>query len=245
VNNQFFKLAVLLTCAGLVVLSRSACSRFAVDATGCVNADILIPTAANSHAWSLGYDQLLSDFYWLSFINYEGDGPARALDKYALCSAYLDLITSLDPHFAQAYWFTAFSVGADQGRPDLADKILKRGIAANPDNWYIPYIAGLNQYLFAHNESEAAKYYFMAARFPEAPHWLGGQAKILALKIPSVIKEIRTWDYIYRSNEPPKVRQRAKEQLVKLWLIVFKNAGNKEIRDKARHALNDLDYELN
>jgi hypothetical protein len=136
-------------------------------------------------------------------------------------------------------------VGADQGRPDLADKILKRGIAANPDNWYIPYIAGLNQYLFAHNESEAAKYYLMAARFPEAPHWIGGQAKILALKIPSVIKEIRTWDYIYRSNEPPKVRQRAKEQLVKLWLVVFKNAGNKDIRDKARHALNDLDYELN
>ncbi|MBK7839346.1 MAG: hypothetical protein IPJ49_17080 [Candidatus Obscuribacter sp.] len=112
------KLAVVLIAGSIVYFSRSAISGRAFEHLEQFN-DFRIPTAANSHAWSLGYDQLLSDFYWLSFINYEGDGQGRALDKYALCSEYLDLITSLDPHFAQAYWFTAFSVGADQGRPDL------------------------------------------------------------------------------------------------------------------------------
>lgn len=236
----------VMTCALLVCFgTRTAINSRAFAFSGTVKEPPLIPTAANTRSWSLGYDQLLSDFYWLTFINYEGDVKARKLDKYALCSQYLDLITSLDPHFAQAYWFTAFSVGDDQGRPDLADTILRRGIQANPNNWYIPYIAGLNQYLFAHNETEAAKYYLMASRFPEAPHWLSGQANLLASKIPSLIKEIRTWDCIYQSNEPPKVRQRAKEQLVRLWLIVFNNAGSKVIKDKARQALNNLDYELN
>ncbi|HMX48037.1 MAG TPA: hypothetical protein PKC93_18905 [Candidatus Obscuribacter sp.] len=205
----------------------------------------LLPSARHARLLGLGYDQLMADLYWLAFVGYEGDTLSRGKDNYALCAPYLELITGLDPHFIQAYWFCAFSVGADQKRPDLADKIIKAGIEANPDSWYLPYIAGLNAYLYGHDETKAAKYYRLAARFPEAPHWLAGQANILESRIPSIIKEIRTWDGIYRSNEPEKVRNRAREQLVKLWLKVFNSTKSKEIKARARQALIDLDYELN
>lgn len=204
-----------------------------------------LPSPSNARLCALGYDQLLADLYWLAFVGYEGDTLARGKDNYQLCAPYLDLVTTLDPHFLQPYWFCAFSVGADQKRPDLADKIIRRGLETNPNNWYLPYIAGLNMYLFAHDEKQAAKYYRQAARFPDAPHWLAGQAAILESGIPSIIKEIRTWDGIYRSNEPWKVRLRAKEQLIRLWLKVFNTANKKEIKERARQALIDLDYELN
>ncbi len=204
-----------------------------------------LPSPDDAKLSTLGFDQLMADMYWLAFINYEGDTAARGKDNFRHCSEYLDLITGLDPHFLQPYWFCAFSVGADQKRPDLADKIIRRGLETNPNNWYLPYIAGLNMYLFAHNEKQAAKYYRQAARFPEAPHWLAGQAAILESEIPSIVKEIRTWDGIYRSNEPWKVRARAKDQLIKLWLKLFNTANKKEIKDRARQALIDLDYELN
>ena len=115
----------------------------------------------------------------------------------------------------------------------------------NPDNWSIPYIAGINAYLYWHDEAKAAKYYRMAARFPEAPRWLAGQAKILESGIPSIVKKIRTWDAIYRSNEPEKVRNRAKEQLIALWLAVFNSNAGKQIKERARQALIDLDYQVN
>lgn len=204
-----------------------------------------LPTPEDAKLSTLGFDQLMADMYWLAFINYEGDTAARGKDSFRHCSEYLDLITGLDPHFLQPYWFCAFSVGADQKRPDLADKIIRRGLETNPNNWYLPYIAGLNMYLFAHNEKQAAKYYRQAARFPEAPHWLAGQAAILESEIPSIVKEIRTWDGIYRSNEPWKVRARAKDQLIRLWLKLFNTANKKEIKERARQALIDLDYELN
>lgn len=204
-----------------------------------------VPDARFVSLVGLGYDQPLADIFWLNYISYVGDTAAHLKDHYRDSYSYLSLITSLDPNFTQSYWFCAFSVGADQGRPDLARQILDSGIARNPDNWYLPYIAGLNEYLFAHDEVAASRYYRMAARFPDAPHWLSRQADVLEMKIPSAIKEIRTWETVYRSNEAPPVRARAKEALIKLWLKVFHSTSVKQIKDQARRALTDLDYELN
>lgn len=238
-----FRLVLLVCALFTCFLARQHCLTASVGAP--IETGSRLPRAADVKLVSLGYDQLLADLYWLKFISYEGDSRARLLDGYASASAYLELITGLDPRFTEAYWFASFSVGADQKRPDLADAILQTGIERNPDNWYLPYIAGLNAYLNWHDEAKAAKYYRMAARFPEAPRWLAGQAKILESGIPSIVKKIRTWDAIYRSNEPEKVRNRAKEQLIALWVAVFNSNAGKQIKERARQALIDLDYQVN
>lgn len=192
----------------------------------------------------LGYEQLAADLYWLRFIQYIGDGAERAKDKYAHAYEYLDLVTTLDPRFVQPYWFAAFVVGSEMKRPDLANTLIQRGMQANQDNWYLPFIAGINQYLFAHNETEAAKYYRLAAKFPDAPKWLGRQAEVLQAKIPSLVKEVNTWDTIYRSSADPLVKERAKERLAATWMRVFKVSPSEEIRKKARTALNELGVQV-
>ncbi len=192
----------------------------------------------------LGYEQLAADLYWLKFIQYIGDGNARRTDKYESAYDYLDLVTSLDPRFTQPYWFAAFTVGAEMKRPDLAQKLIERGIQANQNNWYLPFIAGINQYLFAHNEAAAANYYKLAAKFPDAPKWLGRQAEILKAKIPSLVKEVNTWDTIYRTSTDPLVKERAKERLAATWMRVFKVSPSEEIRKKARTALAELGVEV-
>ncbi len=128
----------------------------------------------------MGYDQVLADCYWLSFIQYIGDSEGRSYDRYALAEQYIDLITELDPKLVQAYWFAAFVIGSDANQPQVAARIIDRGIQSNPNNWTLPFIAGINQYLYAHDDVAAAKYYKMAARFPDAPKWLSRQAEILA-----------------------------------------------------------------
>jgi tetratricopeptide (TPR) repeat protein len=191
-------------------------------------------------SFTLGYDRLAADCYWLAFIAYVGDGKARQLDKYRLADRYLDIVTRLDPHFLDAYWFCAFAVGADQGRPDLAQKIIDRGINANPFNWSLPFIAGFNQYLYAGNESMAARYYRMAARFPDAPPWLAEQAALLERGIPRIYKQIGVWEKIYNAEGSPLVKEKARGTLIGLWLSVYKGAPDGQTRQRAAQALRNL-----
>jgi tetratricopeptide (TPR) repeat protein len=190
---------------------------------------------------AMGYDQLVADWYWLSFVQYIGDSEGRSRDKYAQADKYLDLIVGLDPKFVKAYWFAAFVVGGDQKQPELAAKFIDRGIEANPNNWYLPFIGGINQYLFAHNDLAAAKYYRMASKFPGAPDWLGRQAQMLEAHIPSFIKEINTWDNIYRSTKDPLVKEKARAKLIGLWDYVRASAKTDVIKNKAQKALDELE----
>jgi hypothetical protein len=198
-----------------------------------------LPTADAIKLCSLGYDQLLADWYWLGFVQYIGDGDARTKDHYVLAESYIDLITGLDPRFVQPYWFAAFIIGSEQHQPQRAAELIEKGLSANPNTWYLPFIAGINQYLYAHNEVAAAKYYRMAAKFPDAPKWLDRQANILEARIPSYIKEINIWDNIYRSSQDPLVKQRAREKLIVLWAHVYKSS-TAQIRQKARDNLREL-----
>lgn len=203
-----------------------------------------LPSLQAVRICSVGYDKLAADCFWLRFIGYVGDSDGRVKDGYARADEYLNLITQLDPSLVTAYWFAAFVVGADEKKPETADAIIRRGIRANPNNWYLPYIAGVNQYLYAKNLPKAAKYYRMAARFPEAPKWLERQALILEANIPTIIKDINTWERIYESEQDVLVKARAKEKLIHLWMIVHITSPTEVIRNRARAALVDLGVEV-
>jgi hypothetical protein len=189
-----------------------------------------------------GNEQLVADCWWLSFIQYYGDVKSRKEDHYKFAFDYLNLITQLDPKFSQPYWFAAFAVGADAKRPDLAKTLIDRGIRANPDSWYVPFIGGINEYLFAGNDKEAAHYYRIAAKHTDAPMWIGRQAKILDMQIPSFIKEIRTWESIYQNANDDIIKAQARQKLLDMYVFVYKmapsQAAKKEAKFEAAKVLN-------
>lgn len=193
----------------------------------------IVPNAYALKLFSLGYDHLLADICWLAFIQYYGDTEARIRDRYKYAYAYLELITRLDPKFTQPYWFAAFAVGAEMKRPDLAARLIERGVDANQELWYLPFIAGINQHLFAGNDAQAAKYYRRAARCPGSPAWLERQACILEAGIPSLVKESTTWTTIYLSSSDRLVRKRARVQVMRLWREVYRRAPSENLRLRA------------
>lgn len=203
-----------------------------------------IPNVTSARMMSLGFDQLLADCFWLSFIGYVGDGKERAKDHYALADEYLSLIVGLDPYLTNAYWFAAFAVGSEQKNPSRAAEIIEVGIRANQDNWYLPFIAGINQYLYAGNELAAAKYYRIASKYPEAPDWLSRQAEILESGIPSTIKEINVWDNVYTTSGDPRVKEMARQKLIELWRQVLASRPPQKIRETALKALSELGVDL-
>jgi hypothetical protein len=127
---------------------------------------------------TLGFDALAADVYWIRAIqHYGGDrrtgtGPRR----YELLYPLLDLTTTLDPYFTIAYRFGAIflseAVPGGPGRPDQAERLLRKGIAAQPGKWQYYYDIGFVHYWHARDYAAAASWFQRAQEQPNAPNWL-------------------------------------------------------------------------
>jgi tetratricopeptide (TPR) repeat protein len=196
--------------------------------------DYFVPSASVVKLCALGFDQVLADMYWLAFIQYIGELDPRRGDEYRKTYSYVDLITELDPHFLRPYWFGSWSIGYWQKRPDLADKILQRGIAANPDEWELPFLAGVNAYIFGDDYTKAAKYYRQAARLPGAAPYLEKQAVILESDAYPLVKRKHTLYSLIDSTKNEEAKAAYRQELVGTLVKLYYTAPTDKIRDEAK-----------
>ncbi|MDQ3068357.1 MAG: hypothetical protein M3R55_01340, partial [Acidobacteriota bacterium] len=128
---------------------------------------------------ALEYDALAADIYWIrSVLHYGGDRlSAPQAGRYELLYPLLDLTTTLDPLFQIAYRFGAVFLAepppGGPGRVDLAEQLLKKGMAASPGRWQYPHDLGFIYYWQEQDHQAAATWFQRAASLPGAPEWLG------------------------------------------------------------------------
>src|SRR4029434_1659866 len=95
--------------------------------------------------------------------------------SYALLYPLLELTTTLDPYFDVAYQFGALFLAerppGGPGRPDLAVKLLERGIQVQPDDWRLYQAVGFVHYWSNRDYAKAAEWFRRASRLPKAPAW--------------------------------------------------------------------------
>jgi hypothetical protein len=173
----------------LVLLMASAIGLQALRERGgglSVEADNLLyvrsPTALRRLA--LSYHSILADVYWIRAIQLYGDTRlGRVTDKeFSLLYPLLELTTTLDPHFDVAYNFGALFLAekppGGPGRPDLALKLLERGIEVQPGDWRLYQAAGFVHYWSYRDYVKAADWFDRAAKQPTAPTWMGPLAAV-------------------------------------------------------------------
>jgi tetratricopeptide (TPR) repeat protein len=126
---------------------------------------------------ALSYRSLLADVYWIRAVQHFGRArlAAPGAQKYELLFPLLDLTTTLDPGFKIAYRFGAtFLTEAPPGgpgRPDLAIRLLEKGLAAQPHRWEYAQDLGFVYYR-QRDYASAAAWFGRAAAMPGAPTWL-------------------------------------------------------------------------
>jgi hypothetical protein len=206
--------------------------------------DYFVPSASVMKLCSLGFDHVLADIYWLAFVQYVGELEPRRGDEYRKTYAYVDLITDLDPHFLRPYWFGCWSVGYWQKRPDLADRILRRGIAANPNEWELPFLGGVNAYIFGNDSAKAAKYYRQAAKLPGAAPYLEKQAQILESDAFPLVKRKHTLYNLLDSTKTETARAAYKEELIRTLVKLYYVAPTEKIRNEAILELSTLGVDV-
>jgi len=178
--------------------------------------ELVLGSPAALKQLSLGYDSLLADLYWTRTIQYYGERMGTRNARFDLLWPLLDITTTLDPRLVVAYRFGAIflsepALGA--GRPDLAVRLLHRGIAANPLEWRLYVDLGFLNYWWLQDYPSAANAYLDGSKIPGAPPLLKFMAARVAEKGGAFETSRMIWAEIYQSSKDPRVRNRALEML--------------------------------
>lgn len=112
--------------------------------------------------FTAGMAPVIASVLWLRTLSYtvaefHGDG------RFTWLAQMGDVVTRLDPHFLNAYRYTAMFLAALRADDDASIELLQRGIPHNPQAWQLPYEIGMVYLTNRRDEPGAAT---MAA------HWL-------------------------------------------------------------------------
>lgn len=166
---------------------------------------------------SLEYAPLMGAIYWTRVVQYFGEKHRLHQTNLDLLWPLLDITTTLDPHLMPAYRFGSIflsdSPPRGEGRPDLAVKLLERGIAANPDDWRLYQDLGNVYYFDAKDYAKAAAAFAEGSKNPHAMIWM----KVMAAKIAAEGESPETsyflWFQVYQTTTDPMVKKNAEEHL--------------------------------
>jgi len=224
-------IVLLLTAAGRLQAYRER----AFPTTEGPDDTIYITSPAALRRFTVGLNALAADVYWIRAIQYYGGTKRRlaarpqALEPppmladtsdYVHLSELLDITTSLDPRFDIAYRFGAVFLAEGHplgpGRPDLAIKLLEKGLRARPDRWQYMEDIGFVHYWYYKNYLAAAQAFERASQFPGAPNWLQPLAATTLAQGGDRRTSRAVWLVILQSADVDWLRQQAEWRLKQL-----------------------------
>jgi len=134
----------------------------------------------------LGYlRQLGGEMHFIQTAIYIGSYVAHEQNVFDVNSvaSNLDAAAELNPPFLDTYYYSQ-SMVASQGDESArrTNEILKKGIAALPEDWVIPFFMGFNHFHHLNEPVEAASAIQLSSKLPGAPSWLGHLASVLSAK---------------------------------------------------------------
>ena len=175
----------------------------------------------------LGYRHLGADILWLKLVQVIGK-KQNSMDEYEWMYHALDVITTLDPQHAYAYYAGGIILGDLANRPDLSIRLLEKGVRANPDVWNIPFLLGYNYYFLLGNPGRGAEYTMQAARLPDGPSYLSGLATRMAAEAGNPETALAFLEVRLQETQEPEMREiladRAKEVIIERDLRILEKA---------------------
>lgn len=135
---------------------------------------------ARLKGYSLGFEGLIADWYWMQSLQYLGEKILKNPDANIsfdnlnalnprLLYPYLDNATTLDPQFLSVYEFGATVLPAID--KDKAIRLLEKGIKDNPNQWQLYRHLGYIHWRLG-NFEKASETYAAGAKLPGAPKFM-------------------------------------------------------------------------
>ena len=158
---------------------------------------------------AFGYNNLLADIFWIRSVQYIGQ---HLITDNAFPYLYhiLDITTSLDPRFIDAYNFGSFFLATWANDKKEGIELAQKGIKNNPENWKPAFELGFI-YFMKQDYENAYKYFSLANTLPDMPE-------------------------MYKTFAPYAMGKFAlPDQGIEIWAAIAKMSDNKFIIDAARN----------
>jgi tetratricopeptide (TPR) repeat protein len=179
--------------------------------------DLMMRSGKMVKRMSLEYAPLMAAIYWTRAVQYFGEKHHLHDQDLQLLWPLLDITTTLDPNLLPAYRtgsaFLSDAPPRGAGEPDLAVKLLERGIKANPDQWRLYQDLGNVYYFDKKDYLKASQAFEEGSKLPGALVWM----KVMAAKIAADGESLETsyflWKQIYDSTNEPELKKNAASHL--------------------------------
>jgi tetratricopeptide (TPR) repeat protein len=175
--------------------------------------ELVLRSASLLKKLSLGYDPLLADIYWTRVVQYYGTRLQNRSGNFDLLAPLLNIAVTLDPKLLVAYQFGGTFLSehppGGAGRADLAVELVKRGIAANPNEWRLYHELGFLYYARLKDYQKASQAFLEGSRNPAAPIWMKIMAAHVAENGESPETSRFIWAELYNSTKDESVRKAA------------------------------------
>ena len=165
---------------------------------------VLLPKGEFLKPIVLGHTQLAADLVWLEFVQVLGSDNVREQD-YEWMRHALDVVTTLDPQFVQAYDLGGVVLAELGKHVEWSNALLEKGMAANPQAWRLPFLLGFNSFFHLHDYGRAATYLSRAARLPGSPAYVPELAARLYVQANTPEIALRFLETMQRDTRDPAV----------------------------------------
>ena len=167
---------------------------------------LYLPSGKYLRLVSLGFDELLSDLIYLWSIQYYSSYHIENRYDY-LERVYSGVISELDPRYLDPYLLGAMIMNVEARRPDMALRLLEKGIEKNPDVWLLSFEAGFLCYNDLKDYSLAARYFEQALRAPDVHPLVRRMYAEMYNRVGDKPTSLRLWSEILETSDDEYVRR--------------------------------------
>ena len=191
---------------------------------------------------TLSFNGIAADWYWMRSLQYVGGKIVNYEDTHAgkfdlndlssldlrLLPSLLRMATTLDPQFLEPYYYGALVLPDIDSNEAIA--LLKRGIAANPNQWRLYQHLGYI-YWQQHDYERASEVYDAGSKLSGAPLWMIAMSARMKAEggAPRAAREM--YLHINEVSDDITIRHMVEKQLMRL--------DSLDEREKIRRALSD------
>ncbi len=189
-------------------------------------------TASMVRMIDMGFHPAVASFLWATTMPEILDLWIRGKTEFFPDLAY---VNAVDPKLSYPYAFSVLTLTAvpTSSYPDAFAQSVRIGIEgmanADPD-WRIPYYMATNEFLYAHDEQQAAWYYNLAAETPGIPQYAARFALNFGIETNQRQKTEDLWRTIRDSSNDPGTKARAQAFIDHLKIFDYLDAAAAEYR---------------
>lgn len=183
----------------------------------------LAVSAARLKGFTLGFDGLIADFYWMRSLQYIGDKVLASKEEVSLDNLnslnpkllypLLDSATTFDPKFLAAYSYGAIVLPAID--PELAVRIAEKGIVNNPSEWRLYQHLGYTHWKLG-DYAKAADTYQRGSEIAGAPPFMRLMSARLLEDGGGAETAMEMYREICRSSDDRNIRDVARMRMLQL-----------------------------